>query len=725
MDHQEELRIKRRNLVRQIGFCFIAVLTNLAANRLVGYYNLPLYIDNIGTLTVAAVGGYLPGIIVGYLTNIVNMTADPTNGYYSVLSTMIAASGAFLAERGFFKKFWKALLTVPVFAFIGGALGSILTYLLYGFGMGEGISAPFAQRLLAEGQLTVFQAQMISDVALDLIDKLITVVCVFFVIKLIPERLQKSLRLTGWRQFPLSDEARKKVHKNTTRSLSLRNKIILLISIVMIFVAFVTTTISYLLYHNFSVDQFTYTGRSVAKLAASIIDGDLVEEYLENGEKADGYLETEARLQTIKDSTPDIEYLYVYKIDIDGCHVVFDLDAEDIEGSDPGTVIPFDESFMPLVPDLLAGNAIEPVITNDTYGWLLTDYEPVFDSEGNCVCYACADIQMEDVSLKGISFLTKVASLFIGFFILILVLCVWLADYHLLYPINAMTLSARKFAFDSEEDIDVGVERLKRLDIKTGDEIENLYESLSKTIAQTVQYLEDVKEKGEEINHMQNGLIYVLADLVESRDKNTGDHVRKTAAYVKLILEKMKEKGVYAEYLTDEYIEDVINSAPLHDVGKIKVSDVILNKPGKLDDEEFEIMKSHTTAGNEIIASAMALVSDSGYLKEAKNLATYHHEKWDGSGYPSGIAGEEIPLSARIMAIADVFDALVSRRSYKKPFTFEEAMNIIKEGAGKHFDPKLAELFVEASDEVMAIAKEHEKMSDVGKEKTKEEKSGE
>ena len=173
----------------------------------------------------------------------------------------------------------------------------------------------------------------------------------------------------------------------------------------------------------------------------------------------------------------------------------------------------------------------------------------------------------------------------------------------------------------------------------------------------------------------------------------------------------MKEKGVYSEYLTDEYMEDVANSAPLHDVGKIKVSDLILNKPGKLTDEEFEIMKSHTTAGNDIITSAMALVSDSGYLKEAKNLATYHHEKWDGSGYPCGIAGEEIPLSARIMAIADVFDALVSKRSYKKPFTFEQAMDIIKEGAGKHFDPELAKLFIEADEEVRAIAEEHERMS--------------
>ena len=711
MDIKKEKMKNGNYAVRMVAFLLLAVCTNLLFNHLATYLGLPLFIDSVGTLLAAAIGGYLPGILVGYITNIVNMPTDPTNAYYAMISALIAICGAYFANRGYFEKFHKILITIPVFALVGGALGSIITYLIYGFGMGEGISAPFARELLERGTLTVFQAQMISDVLIDLVDKAITVVIVFIVLKLIPEKVKDSLRLTGWRQSPLSKEALAAATHDDTRSVSLRGKIIVIISVIMVFVAFVTTTISYLLYRNFAIRKYTNTGINVAKLAASVIDGDMVDTYINEGENAEGYSEVEQRLYKIKETSKDIEYLYVYQIREDGCYVVFDLDSAELSGEEPGTHIEFDESFSEYVPDLLAGENIEPMVTDDTYGWLLTDYEPVFDSNGKCVCYAAADIQMQDVTLNGISFLTKVGSLFLGFFILILVFCVWLADYHLIYPIAAMTLSARKFAYDSEEAIDVSVARLNNLNVHTGDEIENLYESLSKTIAETVGYIEDVKEKGEEIAHMQNGLIYVLADLVESRDKNTGDHVRKTAAYVKLILQKMKEKGVYAEYLTDEYVEDVINSAPLHDVGKIKVSDVILNKPGKLTDEEFEIMKSHTTAGNDIITSAMALVTDSGYLKEAKNLATYHHEKWDGSGYPTGIAGEEIPLSARIMAVADVFDALVSRRSYKKPFTFEQAMDIIREGAGKHFDPKLAEIFIEAEDEVRKIAEEHEKMS--------------
>ena len=175
---------------------------------------------------------------------------------------------------------------------------------------------------------------------------------------------------------------------------------------------------------------------------------------------------------------------------------------------------------------------------------------------------------------------------------------------------------------------------------------------------------------------------------------------------MKLILELLREKGLYQETITNEYIKDVYNSAPLHDVGKIKVPDAILNKPGRLTEEEFEDMKKHTTAGKEIIERAMDLVGDTGYLSEALNLATHHHEKWDGSGYPDGLKGEEIPLSARVMAVSDVFDALVSVRSYKKPFTFEKAMEIIEEGKGSHFDPVIAQVFLDNKDKVRAISEE-------------------
>ena len=691
-----------------------AVAINFILPRTASHFNLPLYLDNIGTLLAAVLGGYLPGIAVGYLNNIINMQGNPGNAYYVVLSTLIAACGSYLGKKGWFDKFSKAVLTIPLFAFIGGVLGSILTYLLYGFGMGEGISAPFAKSLLESGKLSVFWAQMLSDAVIDLIDKGITVILVFIIIKLIPAKLKPGLWLTGWRQAPLSDEAQFDAKHNPTRSFSLRGKIVTIITVIMVCVAIVTTIISYILYENFAIKQFTYAGQCAAKLAANLIDPDRIDEYLTEGTESPEYRKVEARLQGIRKGNPDIEFIYVYKFNKDNIQVIFDLDTPEVKAQRAGDVIPIEDYLLPDLDQFLAGNRIEPTHDQTKYGNLLTCFEPVFDTAGNCVCYAGADIMMDSIRMTSLNYMTKVFSLFMGFYIFILALCIWLVDYHLIYPIAAMTMSARKFAYDTEEGRDISVDRLQHLDISTGDEIENLYDSLSKTIAETVGYLEDVEEKGEEIAHMQNGLIYVLADMVESRDKNTGDHVRKTAAYVRLIMRKMKEKGVHADMLTDEYINDVSNSAPLHDVGKIMVSDVILNKPGKLTDEEFAIMKSHTTAGCKVIESAMSLVSDSGYLKEAKNLATYHHERWDGKGYPSGKAGEDIPLSARVMAVADVFDALVSKRSYKEPFPFEKAMDIIREGAGTQFDPEVAQIFIDSADEVREITKAHESMLNQG-----------
>ncbi len=206
---------------------------------------------------------------------------------------------------------------------------------------------------------------------------------------------------------------------------------------------------------------------------------------------------------------------------------------------------------------------------------------------------------------------------------------------------------------------------------------------------------------------MQDGLIVTMADMVESRDSDTGAHVQKTAAYVKIIVEGLKEKGYYLTKITPKFMSDVVRSAPLHDIGKINIPDGILNKPGKLSDEEYEIMKKHTTEGKRIMENAISTVEGDNYLKEARNMAAYHHERWDGKGYPEGIHGEVIPLSARIMAVADVFDALTSPRVYKPAFSLEKSLAIIEEGKGTQFDPKCVEVFMDSLDEVKVILKKY------------------
>lgn len=200
----------------------------------------------------------------------------------------------------------------------------------------------------------------------------------------------------------------------------------------------------------------------------------------------------------------------------------------------------------------------------------------------------------------------------------------------------------------------------------------------------------------EQVSGMQSGMITMMADIVENRDDNTGGHIKRTAKYVEVIGKELKKKGVYKEILTDRYLKDMIVAAPLHDIGKIHIPDAVLNKPGRLTEEEFEIMKTHTTAGQALLTHAKEELGESGYLNMAVEMAAYHHEWWNGKGYPYGIGGEEIPLCARIMAVADVFDALTSKRCYKSAMPLEKAYAIIREESGTHFDPVVAEAFLEA-----------------------------
>lgn len=198
----------------------------------------------------------------------------------------------------------------------------------------------------------------------------------------------------------------------------------------------------------------------------------------------------------------------------------------------------------------------------------------------------------------------------------------------------------------------------------------------------------------EQLSGMQSGMITFMAEIVENRDDNTGGHIRRTAAYVEEIARELKRQGDYTEILSDRYMRDMIAAAPLHDIGKIHIPDAVLNKPGRLTDEEFVIMKTHTTAGEELLKHAREELGESGCLNLAVDMAAYHHEWWNGRGYPYGISGEEIPLCARIMAVADVFDALTSKRCYKDAMPVEKAYAIIREESGTHFDPVVAAAFL-------------------------------
>ena len=219
-------------------------------------------------------------------------------------------------------------------------------------------------------------------------------------------------------------------------------------------------------------------------------------------------------------------------------------------------------------------------------------------------------------------------------------------------------------------------------------------------------YLEsEVERRTREVHAIQDVTMVAMGSLAETRDNETGNHIRRTQHYVRALAHRMKDMPRFTEFLVPETVDLLGKSAPLHDIGKVGIHDTILLKPGKLTEEEFRVMKTHTTIGRDaILAAERRLVATTSFLRRARETACFHHEKWDGSGYPSGLAGDDIPVCARIMAVADVYDALISKRVYKEALSPEKAASIIRDGSGTHFDPDAVSAFLDIEGELREIA---------------------
>jgi len=216
---------------------------------------------------------------------------------------------------------------------------------------------------------------------------------------------------------------------------------------------------------------------------------------------------------------------------------------------------------------------------------------------------------------------------------------------------------------------------------------------------------QEVAKRTREVMAIQDVTILAMASLAETRDSDTGNHIRRTQFYVKALALKLQTHPRFAHFLDEHTIEMLFKSAPLHDIGKVGIPDRILLKPGRFEPHEMEIMKTHTTLGKDAIEHAeQALGTEVEFLKMAKEIAVGHQEKWDGSGYPVGLTGDNIPIPARLMAVADVYDALISRRVYKEGMSHAKAVQIISEGKGQHFDPDMVDAFLDITEEFQAIA---------------------
>lgn len=686
--------------------CFIGIVINVGGRTAIYSSGLPLYFDTAGTILAAFLGGYVPGIATALLTNILNYLTDSVSIYYGAINVLLALVTTFAAHNGKLRSARGVALYVIVMAAISAGIGGIITWVLQGMGMNE--NETIMAFLMKYAHADNFAKWCFFNFLVNIVDKTLAAGIAWLFLYVIPQKNWEKFELTGWKQTPLTKEQVKEVYSRKYGAMSLNARIVTILTIFSFVIAATCTTLSLKLFEEYSVQQHTNLAIGVARMAAAVVEGDRVDYYLNGGNFTESYKNTQKLLQSILRNTPEVEYIYVYKILPDGCHVVFDVDTESLAATPIGEIEAFDSAFMDYLPNLLSGNRIEPMISDDKYGWLLTAYEPVYDSDGLCACYAGVDIAMQGIVAYGWRFLAKLFGLFSGFFFLTLAVVVWMAKYRLLLPIDSMAYLADNFKYDDEYERKRNVQELSQLGIKTGGEIENLYRALLRNTEESTRYFEENRRKLEKIDALQANLVMVLAEFTEKRDETSGIHVRRTAAFMDILAHRMKELGYYRDEITDEFIHDVVLAAPLHDIGKIAIPDEVLKKHGQLSEAEQEIMKTHATEGRSMMEKAMEALPDADYLAAARDIAGSHHERWDGTGYPQGISGEKIPLSARLMAVVDAFDNFMEDKDCSTDELAAEScdsiLEMIKNGSGTAYDPLVADAFIKARDEIIPAA---------------------
>lgn len=691
---------KMRAVSVMIGAAVNVVLASLSYKA-----GLPVVADTIGTVAITAVGGIFPGIMTAILTNAVCSLFNSEAAYFSLINAMIAMYTAWAVRDKNLKK-PKNIASLMLVLGIGSGIFSAFIQ----WGVLGGVQSDSMRSLIEAVEeyhsMPAFPLFLAINVLLNLIDKAVSVGVMLLVLYIMPKSTRTMIKNSGWRQHPLSFEEIKKLEL-LSRDIRypLKNRMtVMFLTVTLSLTALMAFVGSRLFYRNQRQEK-TESAINAAKFAAEIVDADMMDDYIKYGSDAEGYDETRELLSKIRENASGVQYLYIVQIRADGCYVAFDLETSDTPAHPAGHRIDFEEAFEPYLPALFAGEEIEPIESNDISGWLLTAYYPIRDESGRCKGYAGADISLKYMAASMGDLVLRIALILSGFFVLIIAYALWVTGINMVYPINNIVAAVGDFigAGTDQKKLDESVRKLRAIDVHTGDEVEKLFHAICDMAVSQTEQMRSIRRFSENTARMQDGLIITMADLVENRDSDTGAHIQKTAAYVKIIVEGLKRKGYYAEKLTPKFMSDVVRSAPLHDIGKISIPDNVLNKKGKLNEAEYEIIKTHTTAGRIIMEKAINTVEGENYLKEARNMAAYHHERWDGKGYPEGLHGEVIPLSARIMAVADVFDALASPRVYKPAFPLEKALSIIQEGSGTQFDPKCVEVFMEALPEVKTV----------------------
>lgn len=436
--------------------------------------------------------------------------------------------------------------------------------------------------------------------------------------------------------------------------------------------------------------------KSCARSAAYTLYNMPVKKYLSEG-KNDEYYEQLSTLISICKHF-GLKYLYVYipNFSKNELTTIFYVDGNsnnNLKGRELGSIIPW--KITQLEKDTFDGKILNEVFINKNYmGHTITSYATVYDNKNKPIALVGADLDFNTIKNKIIhNILTTITFITICLCAIYTVLILFLKKMFI-KPVLKISLRMANFARDKDKDF-------KPLKVKTDDEIGLMAKSFNKMVFDINSYIKQITE-------LQMETIFSLAKLAQSRDDDTGKHLERVQQYCKVLSEQLLKNSPYNHLIDKNFIENIVYASPLHDIGKVGISDNILLKQEQLSSEEFEQIKKHTIIGYETLKQVHSKFGRNSFIEMGMVVALCHHERFDGSGYPNNLKGEEIHLAARIMAIADVYDALSSKRIYKPAYNHEKCIQIIKEGKGSLFDPIIVDAFLEIQDSFFEIRKRME-----------------
>ncbi len=479
--------------------------------------------------------------------------------------------------------------------------------------------------------------------------------------------------------------------KTTKQAGPLRTRFFAVLFLTSISLCMITIIGTCLIYSSALSFRYESLCKTVSETVAGSIDADSVNPWLK-GQNTREYIQMNNLLRQLSKDVSDLESIAVYQMRTDGMHTVFDTNSTSLRGG-LGDLIAYDSSWEHYKSDFLASKEVGKITVKSSSGKVLMYCIPIFDSESNCVSYVCSSVSMNLIHNDLTVFLKQYGLLLLVITLLLSVVLAIFIERRITKPLKSICDVSDRAAKVND------IEFLKEITskkIKTGDEIENIWRSIIKIYTDKVQLMAALEKA-------QDNTVVTFATLIRRIDSYTANHIDNTRQYVILLVNALRKKEKYKNVITDSIYNNIIHAASLHDIGKLSVPEHILNKPAKLTAEEYEIMKEHTLYGARLIEETAKNVQDAEYLKLARQLCESHHERWDGKGYPYGLKGEEIPLPVRIVAVADVFDALVSERCYKSEIPFEEAYQIMIDESGTHFDPDIVAVFVEIKEQIFDV----------------------